>query len=53
MKSSSEFVSKNRVKVKKMKRFLRELKELQHLLEDQVLGLSKIEKVPAVNGWKL
>lgn len=54
MKGSSEFVSKNRVKVKKIKHFLRELKEVQHSLEDQVWDrIKQREKVPAVNGWRL
>lgn len=51
MKCSSEFVSKNRVRVKKIKCFLRELKKLQHLLEDQVLGLSFIDRKSACCEW--
>lgn len=47
MKNSSEFASKNRGKVKKMKRFLRELKKFQHLLKDKVLRLSFIDRKSA------
>lgn len=35
-----------------MKRFLRELKELQHLLEDQVLGLSFTDRKGACCEWR-
>lgn len=51
MKYSSEFFSKNREKVKKMKRFLRELKKFQHLLKDKVLRLSFIDRKSAHSEW--
>lgn len=46
MKNSSEFVSKNREKVKK-KHFLRELKKFQYLLKNKVLRLSFIDRKSA------
>lgn len=47
MKYSSEFVSKDMEKVKKVKHFLRELRKFQHLLKDKGLRLSFIERKSA------